>query len=426
MPVPRALVTMRAPRARARLTRVKMDMHPAAAPTRLYLKPHEDRRVRLGHPWVYSNEIDAARAPLAGITPGAAVAVHDHRGQLVGSGYVNPHTLIAVRLLSRGMRVLDGALLRERLATALALRERLYPRPYYRLVYGDSDGLSGLIVDRYGDYLVAQLLTAGMQRVAALVVAALDEVLAPHGILLRNDSPARTLEGLPTTVESARGKVPATITVEDHALCFSIDPWAGQKTGWFYDQRDNRACVAAYTSGARVLDLMSYVGGFGITAARAGAREVLCVDSSATALALLQDNANTNGVAERVRTQHGDAFEVLQALRNAGEHFDVVIADPPAFIKRRKDEKSGIEAYERLNQLALGVLHPGGILASCSCSYHLERDALRTVLARAAHRAGRALQILESGGQAADLPALPVVPETAYLKMFIARALPLW
>ncbi|MFA7594692.1 MAG: class I SAM-dependent rRNA methyltransferase, partial [Thiohalobacteraceae bacterium] len=312
--------------------------------TPLRLKKNEERRLRAGHLWVYSNEVDTARTPLTAFAPGQPVRIEAANGKPLGTGYVNPHSLICARLVSRDPgHVLDRSLLVHRLNVALSLRERLYARPYYRLVHGEGDALPGLIVDRYGDVLVVQLTTAGMEQVRDALIDALEKVLKPTGILLRNDSPVRALEGLHNYVEEI-GRVPPQVDLEENGTHFRAHLQAGQKTGWFYDQRENRARLARYVNGLRVLDLFSYAGGWGVQMACAGAREVLCVDTSPEALAQVAVNAGLNGVEARVQTRRGDAFDVLRELREAREQFDVVVLDPPAFIKRKKDVKAGIEA----------------------------------------------------------------------------------
>jgi 23S rRNA (cytosine1962-C5)-methyltransferase len=386
----------------------------------LRLRKNEDRRLRAGHLWVFSNEVDVAATPLTAFEPGAMAEVQDARGAPLGTAYVNPRSLIAARLVSRQRhRTLDGDLLRRRIARALALRDTLFDRPFYRLVYGEGDGLPGLIVDRFGSVLVAQVTTAGMERVVADVLEALQETLSPTGILLRNDTSGRALEGLESYVQ-AHGDVPDVLEVEENGVRFHA-PVTGQKTGWFYDHRMNRARMAAYVRGRRVLDVFSYVGGWGIQAAAAGAREVTCVDASAPALEFAARSAELNGVTDRVATRRADAFDAMMKLGADGERFGVVVLDPPAFIKRKKDAKAGEEAYRRANQLAMELLEPDGILVSASCSYHMPREGLQDAMLRASRRLGRELQVLEEGHQGPDHPVHPAIPETAYLKSFIAR-----
>jgi len=391
----------------------------------LRLKKNEDRRIRAGHVWVFSNEVDTKATPLDGFEAGQVIELQDSGGKSLGTGYINPHSLICARLVSRDPGyVLDKSLLVHRLKVALSLREALFHKPYYRLVYGEGDGLPGLIVDRYGDTLVAQINTAGMERVKADIVTALTDVLRPARIVFRNDSGGRELEGLDSYIETALGDEVDTVSLEENGVRFEAPILHGQKTGWFYDHRLNRARMQAYVRGKRVLDVFSYIGGWGVQAAAAGAGEVVCVDSSEEALAQLNRNAELNELAARVRTQQGDAFEVLKELRGARERFDVVILDPPAFIKRKKDVSAGQGAYQRLNQAAMQVLAKDGILISASCSYHLFRDNLKQILLQSSRHLDRGLTILEQGHQGPDHPLLPAVPETEYLKAFICRVLP--
>ncbi|WP_123400895.1 class I SAM-dependent rRNA methyltransferase [Inmirania thermothiophila] len=397
--------------------------HQEAAVATLRLRRGEDRRLRAGHLWVYSNEVDTARTPLKGLEPGAPVLVLDHRGGVVGAGYANPRSLICARLVSHGRRLLDRRLLVERLRRALALRERLFPAPSYRLAFGEGDHLPGLVVDRYGETAVVQLTTAGMERMREAVVAALAEVAGVRHVLARNDTAVRALEGLARYVEPWLGEPPPVVLVEEDGAVFEVDPAAGQKTGWFYDQRANRRTAAALARGARVLDVFSYVGGFGIRAALAGAREVRCIDASEAALARLAANAERNGVAARVRAERADAFEALEALAAEGARFDLVILDPPALIKRARDCKAGLAAYRRLNALGMAVTAEGGFLVSCSCSHHLEEEALRRVVREAARTQGRAVQELAAAGQDMDHPVHPAMPETRYLKALFLRVI---
>lgn len=395
---------------------------PPAAPLRL--KKQEDRRLRAGHLWVYSNEVDSAATPLGAFVPGQPVVIEAHNGKPLGSGYVNPHSLICARLVSRDpARHLDRSLLVHRLNVALALRERLYAAPFYRLVYGEADGLPGLVVDRYGDVLVVQCTTAGMELARAAILEALDKVLKPRAVLLRNDGSTREMEGLERYVEAV-GEVPGTLTLEEQGVRFQVPLQGGQKTGWFFDQRPNRARLGDYVEGRRVLDVFSYVGAWGVQAAVRGAREVICVDASQAALELARAAARDNGVADRFDVLAGDAFEVLRGLREARERFDVVIVDPPAFIKRRKDSKAGEQAYHRINQLAMQLLQRDGILISSSCSHHLSMDGLQKLLLQSARHLDRDLQLLERGHQGADHPVHPAIPETEYLKTLFCRVLP--
>jgi 23S rRNA (cytosine1962-C5)-methyltransferase len=393
---------------------------PGAAFKVIRLKRNEDRRLSAGHLWVFSNEVDTEATPLTAFLPGELASVESDRGKFLGYAYVNPHSLIAARLLSRHAGFQPGqGLLVHRLKVALALRERFYPRPYYRLVHGESDELPGLVVDRYGETLVAQIATAGMEAQKDLIVGALEKVLKPAVIVFKNDSGARELEGLPKYVEAARGRLPAEVEVVEDECTFRAPLASGQKTGWFYDQaRNRREFLGAARGAARVLDVFSYVGAWGVRAARAGS-EVTCIDSSAAALEAASANAARNGVA--LTTRKADAFDALEALVAAREKFDVVIVDPPAFIKRKKDAGKGEAAYKRLNQLAMQLLPRDGLLVSCSCSYHLEPEALQEAIQKGARHLGRFVQVVGTGSQAPDHPVHPAIRESRYLKAFLCR-----
>lgn len=386
----------------------------------LRLKPHEERRLRAGHLWAYSNEIDIVASPLKGITPGTLARVEDSRGKPLGVGTVNPHTLLTLRLLTGNAdAVINQSWFERRIAQALALRDRIYPSPHYRLVFGESDGLPGLVVDRYADVLVAQITTAGMEALKAPLTAALKAVLKPRGILFRNDNAMRETEGLPSADEVV-GEVPDEVELMESGVPFLAPIKGGQKTGWYFDQHRNRDRLVDYAKGARVLDLFSYVGAWAIRAAKFGASSVTCVDSSEPALTAARKNAALNGI--ELETIKADALDALKALRADGRQFDLVIVDPPALIKRKKDEEAGQAHYGALNRAAMQLLAADGILISCSCSHHLAADQLQRILLRESRQAGRRLQLLEEGGQGADHPVHPAIPETRYLKSFICRA----
>lgn len=387
----------------------------------LRLKRGEDRRIAAGHMWVFSNEVDTASTPLTAFATGALVQMQSHRGQFLGYAYVNPHALICARIVGRDIaHPVDRALICQRLEVAIALRKRLTRDPYYRLVFGESDGLPGLVLDRYGDVIVGQIATAGMEALKADAEAAVRDVLNPRTLVWKNDSGARDLEHLPQTVEAAFGEVPDEIEVYESGLRFMAPLRTGQKTGWFYDQAANRQRLVRYMwPGMRVLDVCSYVGAWAVTALKNGAASARCVDSSQIALQGASRNAQANGVS--IETTHDDAFDALKALQGQGERFDVVIVDPPAFIKRKKDVPQGQAAYRKLNQLALGLMEGDGLLVSCSCSYHMSADDLVTAIQSAARHSSRFVQILEAGGQSPDHPVHPAIPETRYLKAYFCR-----
>ncbi len=391
----------------------------------LKLKKGEERRLRGGHLWVYSNEVDVKATPLSGFGAGDQIEIQASNGKVVGNGYINPNTLICARLVSRNPSYrLDQSLITHRLKVALSIRERLFPTPHYRLVHGEADGLPGLVVDRFGEILSVQITTAGMERVRDSMIAALEKVLRPAAILLKNDTSSREVEGLEQIVESVMGEVPERALLEENGVQFEVPLSSGQKTGWYYDHRMNRQRMKSYVKGQRALDLFSYIGGWGVQAATAGASEVLCVDGSEKFLEQVHHNASLNGVTDRVATLHGDVFAALKELRAAREQFDLVIVDPPAFIKRKKDQKNGLQAYRRVNELAMRLLNRDGILITASCSHHLQRSQLKSMLLQSSRHIDRNLTLLEEGHQGPDHPVHPAIPETEYIKCFTGRLLP--
>ena len=405
-----------------RLCRAQQAMSDETAYPALYLKRGEDTRLRAGHLWVFSNEVDVKRSPLTGFEPGAACVIVDAHDKPLGVGYVNPNSLICARLVNRGIaHAIDRSLIVHKLNVALALRERLYAEPYYRLVFGESDGLPGLTVDRFGDVIAAQITTAGMERMKDDIAAALVKVIKPAAIVWKNDSGIRTLEQLPSYADIGYGELNAPVITREAGLEFEVDIIGGQKTGWFYDQRANRDLLAPLVREARMLDVFSYLGGWGLHAAAAGAREVTCVDASASAVEAIKRNAARNGLADRVSAVKADAFEHLKALREARERYDVVILDPPAFVKRKKDFSEGRLAYRRINEMAMQILAKDGILITCSCSYHMSRTALLDAIQQGARHLDRHVQVLAQLQQAPDHPMHPAIPETDYLKGYICR-----
>ncbi|MEX1993746.1 MAG: class I SAM-dependent rRNA methyltransferase [Steroidobacteraceae bacterium] len=386
----------------------------------LLLKPQEERRLQAGHLWIFSNEVNVGATPLTAFAPGAHVQVRSSHDRFLGYAYVNPRTLISARLLGRDADYPPGkSLLVHRFRVALALRERMYAAPFYRLAFGESDLLPGLVVDRYGDVLVAQIGTAGMEAMKAEILEALIKVLSPSAVLWKNDSSIRELEGLERYVETAFGEVPDFVEVPEGGVRFRVPLAAGQKTGWYFDQAANRAMLMKHVRNARVLDVFSYAGSFGLQAAFAGAAEVSCVDSSAAALEAAATSAAANGL--EVELLQGDAFDALESLHADRRRFDVVVIDPPAFIKRRKDHPKGLAGYRRLNQLALQALDRDGLLLSCSCSYHLGPGELTDAVQRAARHLGRFAQLIGVGAQAPDHPVHPAIDETRYLRAFLFR-----
>lgn len=386
----------------------------------LRLKRGEDRRISAGHLWVFSNEVATERTPLQAFEPGDHVRVVSDRDKFLGYAYVNPHSLICARIMSRdAAHPPSKSLLVHRMQVAQSLRRALYDAPFYRAVYGESDGLPGLVLDRFGDIIVGQIATAGMEALRAEIEQAVRKVLNPAALVWKNDTGARDLEGLPHYTDVAFGEVPETVAIEEGGVTFQVPLNGGQKTGWFFDQAANRLALRKYVGGARVLDVFSYLGAWGLGALRAGATEVTCVDSSAAALGALEASAAANGL--KPATIRSDAFEVLESLHAERRRFDVVVIDPPAFIKRKKDIPKGEAAYKRLNQLAMQLIERDGILVSCSCSYHLSSEALIDAVQKAARHLNRFAQIIEVGGQSPDHPIHPAIPETKYLKTVFVR-----
>ena len=401
------------------------DSSIAAELPALRLKRNEDRRLHAGHLWIFSNEVDTQQTPLARFAAGELVRVLAHNDRAMGLAYVNPQSLISARMLET-WKSPDVKWLAARIRAAQSLRDRLYSKPYYRLVYGESDGLPGLVVDRYGPACVVQIGTAGMERLKTQIQQALEQVLSCEALLFKNDSAAREMEGLPAYVQAAKGRFDEVGRVLEDDLEFQAPLAEGQKTGWFFDQSANRRALVKYVrKGARVLDVFSYVGAWGVRAACSGANEVICVDSSAAALELAASNAERNGINEsgggKFTTLKGDAFDVLEELAKQGARFDIVVIDPPAFAKRKKDVPKALAAYKRLNQLAMRLIVDDGLLVSCSCSQHVSPEELQDAIAKAARGANKHLQILEMGGQAPDHPVHPAIPETRYLKAYFCR-----
>ena len=378
--------------------------------------PSRHKRVRGGHPWAYSNEI-AMDATAKKLPLGSLVRLQAANGEPLGVAMFNPHTLIAARLLARDDKVrIDQAFLEEKFLAAVELREKLYPGGYYRLIHAEADGLPGLIVDRYGALVVVQPNTAGIARLLPELLAALDAVIDPTTVVVRGDTAARKLEGLDEDVRVAKGTLDGLSELMENGARFVVDLGGGQKTGWFYDQRENRASVARLAKDARVLDTYSYAGGFAVTAALAGAREVIAVDRSQPALDLAAESARRNDVAARCTFVRAEAFEELERLGTAGERFDIVITDPPAFVKSRKDIQAGARGYRKLARLASALVTPGGFLFIASCSHNLDRTGFDEMVALGLRDTARTGRLLRSSGAGADHPVHPMLPESQYLK----------
>jgi 23S rRNA (cytosine1962-C5)-methyltransferase len=385
----------------------------------IVLKPRADRRVRGGHLWVFANEIADPR--VSDLEPGSVHELHDAAGEFLGMVYANPASLIAARILSRRKASIDAGFFLGRIQSALDLRMRLFAdRTCYRVVFGESDLLPGLIVDRYGNIVVVQALTAGMEKCLDEIVNAIREILAPEGIYLRNDSSFRLLEGLPLEKRLLWGTVPERVEIESRGLRFAIDVVNGQKTGFFLDQESNRDLMYQYvTPGMEVLDLFCYTGAWALHALAAGADRATGVDSSRGALELAMRSAALNNFAEKFIAVRDQAVDFLKKTRQS---WDLVVVDPPAFIKSRAQMREGKKGYIDINRRALRALSPGGILVTCSCSHHMELSLFQEILISASRQSGRRLRILDVRGQGPDHPVLLDMPETRYLKVFVAQA----
>ena len=389
-------------------------------PTVLF-RPGHAARLRHGHPWAYSNElvIDAAAKALP---PGGVVRLADAGGEALGRAFFNPHSLIAARWLDGDAEAaVDAAFLGQRLAAALALRERLFADPHYRLVHAEGDGLPGLIVDRFGDVLVCQPNGAGIDRLMPEVIDALDALLAPRAVVIRADAPVRRLEGLAQSVGVARGAIDGPIAVIEDGARFLADPIAGQKTGWYFDQRDNRAFLARLAKGARVLDAYAYSAGFALRLALAGAVEAVAVDRSDAALDLGARAAAGLGIAERCRFVRAEAFADLARRADAGERFDIVIADPPSFAKSRREIKPALRGYRKLARLAAAVVAAKGFLFIASCSHNVSLADFTEAARRGIGDAGRRGRTLRVAGAGPDHPRHLALPETDYLKALVLQ-----
>lgn len=390
----------------------------------LRLKRGEERRLRAGHLWIYSNEVDTDATPLKALQPGDEVVIEDARGKPLGRAYANPHSLICARLYSRDVRQpLNQRFLEKQIGQALALRDGIFQQPCYRAVFGEGDLLPGLVIDRFNDTFVVQSGTAGMDRVLPDVAAALDALCAPTNIIVKSESATREQEKLSADVRALKGELLDEIALVENGVNYLAPLAAGQKTGWFYDHRAARRRIMPLARDARVLDVFSYCGAWGVLAATTGAQQVTCVDSSQKALDYVYRSAVANQVETRVRTIQADAAHAMKELIAAGERFDIVVLDPPAFIKRKKDFKNGLAGYHAINELAVRLVEPGGVLISASCSMHLQREQLLDVMRASARHNDRFLQVFASEGQAEDHPLHPAISETEYLKSWFGRVL---
>jgi len=393
----------------------------ATSRVRIILKKGREGRLLRGHPWIYEGEIGGIEGSPLG---GEVVDVCDHRGLFRARGYFNPRSQIRVRILCFEPEEIDEGFLRSRLQRAIERRQLLsLPSDAYRLVFSEADELPGLIVDRYGPYLIVQILTLGMEVRREAVVEQLVELLDPQGVYARNDLHVRELEGLSREQRLLWGEVPDRILIREGGLSFLVNVKEGQKTGFFLDQRNNRLALQGLCTNRRVLDCFCYSGAFSLQAIRFGASSVLGIDISPEAISLAQENAALNGLSDRCQFQVGNAFDQLRALERKGERFDLIILDPPAFTKSKDVLEPALRGYKEINLRALKLLDRGGILLTCSCSYHLSPQSFLGVVQEAAADAGKRVHLLEFRTQAPDHPILLSVPETCYLKCAMLRVL---
>lgn len=389
-------------------------------PIKVNIQPGRERRLLAGHLWAFSNEIQSVEGEGK---PGDLAELYAS-GRFLGTAFYNPNSLIAARLVSREKEDVDAAFFRRKLAEAKAFRERMLPgETSYRLCFGESDGLPGLVVDRYGDVLVLQVLSAGIEARLEALAAALRELLSPRCIFLKNDHRARTLEGLPLETRVLEGGLPERTTISENGLRFVALVGEGQKTGHYFDQRENRAFLRPFFKDRVVLDLYCYTGAFAVNAAKFGAKSVLAIDSSGPAIEAARENARLNGV--EVEFDEADAEAVLQSFSTGRQPFkpDMILLDPPSLVPAKKHLPKALRTYHKLNVQALKALPKGGLLATSTCSHHVGREDFYEMLRASAIKAQRPVRMLALRGQASDHPVLLTMPETEYLHFALLEAL---
>lgn len=388
--------------------------------TLVTLKPKEHHRVVGGHQWIFSNEILKIEGEAEN---GDIVTVLRNDGMPIGKGFFNPHSLIAVRLLSRKEEPVDFEFFKSRIESALNHRKQLFPdSKTYRAVNGESDFLPGLIVDRYGPVVVVQIVSSGMERVKTLIYDVIESLMKPSAIVEKNETHLRELEHLPVETKIARGTMPnPPLHINMNELTYSVDIIRGQKTGWFLDQRMNHRMIRSYSHGIDVLDCYCYDGGFALNAASAGARSVKAVDSSGSAIERAKENARLNKLDGKIDFICNDVEKTLRAFEHEKRMFELIILDPPSFTRSKKNVGPALQAYRAIHDNAFRILKPGGYLTTACCSYHITEDAFFHTVTHAAHRNNRSLQLLERRGASGDHPVSPYMPETMYLKLFVFR-----
>jgi 23S rRNA (cytosine1962-C5)-methyltransferase len=386
---------------------------------KLRIHPKHGARIKSGSPWVYSNEIVMDKATKA-LTPGALVDVADDKQGQYGTAYFNPHSLIAARILTpKSGAKIDAEFFRERIERARQLRDKLFARPFYRLIHAEADFCPGLVVDRFDDVLVAQSGTAGMDALAPLWIEALRAEFSPRAVVVKSNSPSRAHEGLRDDVRMAYGDLATPAHVEESGVRHRVDPIAGQKTGWFFDQRDNRAFLTALAKDAALLDAFSYTGALALGALKTGAKSAVLLDSSQSALDAAALTARDHGLTAQAEFRRCDVLVELEELAPAGEIYDIVSCDPPPFVRSRKDLESGARGYRKLAKLAAPLVAPCGFLCLSSCSHGIDADRFQQECAAGIARAGRTARLIRAAGAAPDHPVHPMLPETAYLKSLV-------
>lgn len=386
---------------------------------KIYLRRGGQHRVEDGHPWIYQSELDTIDGDFQ---PGDIVDVYNFRRRFLGRGYINPRSQIIIRILSREQEDINREFFKRRIETAWEYRKRFISEPdYCRLVYGEADFLPALIVDKFGPYMVVQTLALGMDIHKETIVSVLDELFQPEGIFERNDVPVRRLEGLELQKGYLKGNFPTAIKVLENGIPFYADVENGQKTGFFYDQRENRVFLKPIMPGAEVLDCFCHTGSFAVHAALYGAKQITSIDISEEAIQLAIKNAELNGVNHICHFQTANAFDALRSMSDEHRQFDVVILDPPAFTKSRGGLEGAARGYKEINLRGLKMVRPGGYLVTCSCSFHMDRELFKAIVVDAARDIRRTIREVEYRTQAKDHPILPAAPETEYLKFLVVQ-----
>jgi 23S rRNA (cytosine1962-C5)-methyltransferase len=386
----------------------------------LRLKKGVEENILRGMPWIYASDIIDS-SELLMIPSGSVVTIENHKGQYIGVGYYNAKSQIACRVLSLERETINVDFFLRRFEKALALRQRSIDVPYYRFIHSESDGLPGLLIDRFDEVLVVQVGTAGMEYLQPLWVEALERHVKPRAIILRNDTASRLLEGLNREVKTVKGEVSELAQVQENGCIYLADLLHGQKTGWFFDQRDNRKMIAELSKDKTVIDVYSHSGGFGVLAAKHGGAKVTMVDSSKLALGLAQQAVLRNGITTPCEYIQGDAFEVMERLRKESKIFDIVLADPPAFVKTKKDIAAGLKGYEKVARMAAALVKPGGLLFVASCSHHAGRSAFNKAVISGVNKCGFECEILEQTSASADHPRHGTLPQSEYLKGLLLK-----